>query len=295
MNSILQGKKGPNKTVSNLLVIVILVICVVFIVIFRNNYFYFSKDKPTDYTKAENWAYFGEGKGKDADLFLICPTVDMNDEYNMSLSDEKTKADFLGALNMERGIYEDMTRMYAPYYRQAAMKVYGLERDSWGPYLETAYRDISQAFDYYMKNENDGRPIILAGFSQGAEMCIRLLAQYSEDEEFMDKLIAVYAIGWPLTQDYIDRYPNIKAAEGEDDLGVVISFDCEAPEVSETFIYPMGQKGLSINPLNWKTDDTIADKDLNLGACLPIIRHRSLRRCQSFADAISIWIGEFLR
>ena len=48
---------------------------------------------------------------------------------------------------------------------------------------------------------------------------------------------------------------------------MVISFDCEAPEVTETFIIPKGQKALSINPLNWKTDSTTADKSLNIGAC----------------------------
>ena len=62
-----------------------------------------------DYSQSENWAYYAEGEGKEADLFLICPTVDMGSdgEYNMSMDDEKTKANFLGALNMERGIYED--------------------------------------------------------------------------------------------------------------------------------------------------------------------------------------------
>ena len=39
------------------------------------------------------------------------------------------------------------------------------------------------------------------------------------------------------------------------------------PEVTETFINPVGQKALSINPLNWKTDGTPADKSLNSGAC----------------------------
>ena len=36
------------------------------------------------------------------DLFLICPTVDMKDEYNMAMDDEETKASFLGALNNVR-------------------------------------------------------------------------------------------------------------------------------------------------------------------------------------------------
>ena len=85
----------------------------------------------TDYSAAENWAWFAEGENRDADVFLVCPTVDMRDEYNMRMDDEKTRASFLGALNMERGIYEESTRMFAPYYRQAAMKVYSLTPEEW--------------------------------------------------------------------------------------------------------------------------------------------------------------------
>ena len=79
---------------------------------------------------------------------------------------------------MERGIYEDSTRMYAPYYRQAAMKIYDLTVEERQPYLELAYSDVSDAFAWYLENENEGRPIILAGFSQGADMCYRLLEDY---------------------------------------------------------------------------------------------------------------------
>ena len=109
----------------------------------------------TDYSEMANWAYFGIGDNKKADLFLICPTVDMNDEYNMSLSDEKTKESFVGALNMERGIYEENCRMYAPFYRQSAMAVYGLDQEQWEPYMQIAYSDVSAAFSWYLENEND--------------------------------------------------------------------------------------------------------------------------------------------
>ena len=219
------------------------------------------------YADAENWAYYGIGENKDADLFLICPTVDMNDEFNMSLEDEETKANFLGALNMERGIYEDSTRMYAPYYRQAAMKVYSLDREAWEPYMELAYSDVSAAFSYYLEHENQGRPIILAGFSQGADMCYRLLEEYFGDEALYDQLVAVYAIGWPCTEELAEKYPQIKPAQGADDIGVVVSFDCEAPEVTESFINPAGQRACAINPLSWRTDETAADRSENLGAC----------------------------
>ena len=220
-----------------------------------------------DYSDMNNWAYYGLGDDKDADLFLICPTVDMNDEYNMSMDDEETKASFLGALNMERGIYEDSTRMYAPYYRHAAMKVYSLSPEEREPYLQYAYEDVSAAFEYYLTSENQGRPIILAGFSQGADMCYRLLEEYFGEDDLYNRLVAVYAIGWPCTKELVEKYPQIKPATSADDIGVVISFDCEASDVEETFIYPVGVNAYTINPLSWKTDSSPAEKSLNLGAC----------------------------
>ncbi|MBQ9505202.1 MAG: DUF3089 domain-containing protein [Lachnospiraceae bacterium] len=222
---------------------------------------------PADYSVSENWAYFGIGEEKDADLFLLCPAVYTKDEYNMSLTDTATKEKFLGALNMERGIYENSTRMFAPYYRQAAMKVYSLDTAEREQFMQIAYQDVSDAFSWYLKNENHGRPIILAGFSQGAEMCYRLLEEYFGNEGLAKQLVAVYALGWPCTEELVREFPQIKPAQSADDTGVVISFDCETEKVEDTVIVPKGIKSFSINPLNWKTDKTPASKEENLGAC----------------------------
>lgn len=226
-----------------------------------------SKKDGTDYSNPDNWAYYGVGEDKDVDLFLICPTVDVKEEFNMSLDDTKTKSNFLGALNMERGIYEDNTRMFAPYYRQGAMKVYSLTAEEREPYLEIAYGDVRDAFEYYLDHENNGRPIVLAGFSQGADMCYRLLEEFFDDEDLSSRLVAVYALGWPCTAELTEKYPQIRPAAGERDTGVVVSFDCESPDVTDTFINPADQRAYAINPLNWKTDDTVADKSENIGAC----------------------------
>ena len=193
-----------------------------------------------DYLDMSNWAFYDIGEDKPVDVFLICPTADTKDEYNMSLDDEKTKSRFVGALNMERGLYEDTARIFAPYYRQTAMKVFGLPPEEQEPYLELAYRDVSNAFAWYLAHQNHGRPIILAGFSQGADMCYRLLGEYFGDEELYARLVAVYAIGWPCTRELTEQFSQIRPAAAADDLGVVISFDCEAPELEETFITPAG-------------------------------------------------------
>ncbi len=219
-----------------------------------------------DYADPANWAYLETSGEKPADVFLVCPTVDMKDEYNMSLRDEETKTAFLGALNMERGIYDADARMFAPYYRQASMKVYSLDPEEREQFFLTAYADVSAAFAWYLENENNGRPIILVGFSQGADMCYRLLEEYF-GSLLDERLVAVYALGWPMTEEMTERFPQIKPAASADDIGVVISFDCESPDLEETFINPAGQKALSINPLNWRTDSVAARKNENHGAC----------------------------
>lgn len=213
-----------------------------------------------------NWVYFGVGDDKDIDLFLVCPTVDTLDEEFMSLENDVMKGYFAGALEMERGLYEESTRMYAPYYRQMAMNGYELDLTERERRLAIAYKDVSDAFAYYLENENNGRPIILAGFSQGADMVYRLMEEYFGSEEMQQKLVAAYPIGWACTEDMVKEYPQIKPAQSADDLGAVVSFDCEAPEVTETIINPAGQKAYCINPLNWKTDPTPADKSLNMGS-----------------------------
>ena len=220
-----------------------------------------------DYARAENWAWYAIGGDKPADLFLLCPTVDTRDETNLSLDDEQTKTSFRGALAMERGLYEDSARLFAPYYRQAAMKAYFLPEADREAALAFAYRDVSAAFARYLAAENNGRPIILAGFSQGADMCYRLLAEYFGDDALRARLVAAYAIGWPCTEELVRKHPQIRPAQGADDTGVVVSFDCEAPDIASSFICPAGVKAHAINPLNWRTDSVPADRTENLGAC----------------------------
>lgn len=222
-----------------------------------------------DYSKSENWAYYAEGDGKEADLFLICPTVDMGKggNYNMSMDDTATKESFVGALNMERGIYEESATMYAPYYRQMTFPVYSMTEAEMKPYLDVAYKDVAAAFEYYFENCNNGRPVILAGFSQGSQLLLMLLEEYFDDPKYSDRLVAAYCIGWRITEEDLAAHPHLKVAQGEDDTGVIVSFNSEAEGVEDSIMVPKGTKTLGINPLNWKTDSTPADKSLNRGAC----------------------------
>ena len=70
----------------------------------------------------------------------------------MPLDDEKAKKDFLGLINMEKGIYDDNCRFFAPYYSQISEKGYKLGVTKREPYLQKAYQDVKEAFLYYLEN-----------------------------------------------------------------------------------------------------------------------------------------------
>ncbi len=226
--------------------------------------------EPLDYSDAANWVYMGTEDGETkADVFFIAPSSFGGKEgaYIMDLSNESTREKFAGGINMEKGIYDGGTRFYAPYYRQTGYRVFALPDAEGEPLKLFAYADVKDAFVYYMEHLNNGRPFILAGFSQGGEMAIRLMKELFSDATLQDQLIACYAIGWRLTQEETEAYPWLCAAQSATDFGVIICFTAEAESVQDSLIIPAGMKSFAINPLSWKTDGEKADKSLNAGAC----------------------------
>ncbi len=222
-----------------------------------------------DYSLDTNWLYDGAYPENGVDVFMVAPTVDTKSESNASITPEYKKR-FRYAMNQQQAIYAKTARIYAPYYRQASMNVYSLTDAEREQVLANAYLDVSAAFKYYLEHKNNGRPLILAGFSQGADMCYRLLEEYyggnGETVVALRKnLIATYAIGWAITEEMVSKYPQIVPAQGETDTGVVVSFDCENGNVTDSIVIPSGTKAISINPLNWRTDSKKASKDLNMG------------------------------
>ena len=130
-----------------------------------------------DYGQPDNWAYFALGEDREVDVFLICPTVDTRSETNSFDLNDKLKGKFIYALDLERGIFDKTGRLFSPYYRQMSINAYTLPDAEREQARAISYRDVSDAFRWYLDNENNGRGIILAGFSQGGEMCLDLMKE----------------------------------------------------------------------------------------------------------------------
>jgi hypothetical protein len=76
-------------------------------------------------------------------------------------------------------------------------------------------------------------------------------------------MIAAYAIGYSITEDYLKANPHLKFAEGADDTGVIISYNTEGPGNENNLV--VLPDAISINPINWKRDETYASAEENLG------------------------------
>ena len=98
-------------------------------------------------------------------------------------------------------------------------------------------------------------------------MCLRLLKEFGNEDFVKNNMVACYAIGWRFTPQEAAEYPYIQPAKCAYDLGKVIIFNSEAPEVTSSAIVPEGVKTFAINPLTWSCGSQKALKTLNAGAC----------------------------
>jgi hypothetical protein len=77
-------------------------------------------------------------------------------------------------------------------------------------------------------------------------------------------MVAAYVIGFSITGDYLAQNPHLKFATGPDDLGVIISYNTEAPVMKVTNPVTM-PGGIAINPITWSTSETPASAVQGLG------------------------------
>ena len=219
-----------------------------------------------DYSELSSWICQCRTPEKPIDVFYVHPTI-YGDESpaNMDIRDKRLRGVAEKLLDSQAGVYRNEANLFAPFYRQMSMARLNSDENMYeNKFFATGYQDVCRAFEYYLRNFNKGRPFILAGHSQGSMVLIRLMRERFNDDHLQEKLVAAYLIGYSVTQDDFRNYPWMKPARGAEDTGVIISFNTQAPDAEGSPVLLPG--AFCINPLNWKTDETPADKSMNAGA-----------------------------
>ena len=216
----------------------------------------FIPDAP-DWSDAAAW-YISVPEVPAADIFYILPTCvwDWTTEDGQSCRySDYTRTDHIEAFRPSVGLAEDIFAQgqygfYCPYYRQISLNVWMDGEVAVEELFPLSMEDISAAFDYYMDNYNEGRPFVLAGFSQGGKAVVELVKH--APAEVLERMVAAYAIGYRISDEEVEQYPQLHPATDSTGTGTIISYNSVAsPEAACAVLSP---SDVCINPVNWTTD-----------------------------------------
>ncbi len=172
------------------------------------------------------------------DCFYVYPTVSQEATRNSGIV--PTQAE-ISAAARQFARFGSRCRLFAPMYRQ--MTLAGLRSGLAGGMdpmsneaLMLAYRDVRDAWNSYLQNENNGRGVVLVGHSQGSIMLVRLLAEEIESRPVHRQLVSAYLLGWnviiPEDRDLGGSLEITPLCRARDQFGCVVtyvSFSEDAP------------------------------------------------------------------
>ncbi|MBI2730377.1 MAG: DUF3089 domain-containing protein [Sphingobacteriales bacterium] len=206
------------------------------------------------------------------DVFFIHPTTYTRanfgaGENNAAINNAElnAKTDYTSIL-YQASVFNASARVYAPRYRQAHISAFfTMNKEEAERAFDTAYADIKSAFEYYLKNFNNGRPIIIASHSQGTLHASRLLKEFFEGKPLQKKLVIAYLIGLPVSQ---TCFTDLSPCKDSLAVGCFVSWRTLKKGYLPDYIKKETTSSYVINPLTWTSDTLFARKDLNTGAIL---------------------------
>lgn len=191
-----------------------------------------------------------------ADVFYVYPTLllDKNDlRWNASI-DDKIQNDKVvhTAVKNQASPFATSGRIYVPFYRQAHIKSYSLYDKGGKQAFEIAYADVKKAFEFYLKNYNKGRPIIIVSHSQGTNHTIQLLKDFFDGQVLQKRLIAAYIPGMGVKP---NEFKTIQEMTKPNETGGFVSWNTRKKGT-----YPKNKTvydgAVTTNPITWDTSKT---------------------------------------
>ena len=130
------------------------------------------------------------------DCFYVYPTVstDPGDYSDMNPDPAETNV-----VKQQFGRFASTCKPYAPMYRQITLV--GLRKAlanpatplPWGDGVQ--YKDVRDAWNYYLEHDNKGRGVVLIGHSQGSFILIDLIRREIDGKPIQSKLVSAILMG----------------------------------------------------------------------------------------------------
>lgn len=222
---------------------------------------------------------------KGVDVFFIHSTGFVGPGgWNSTMAIENSEAQSIEyMLSSMASIFNGCCNIYAPHYREANIQSFMPDKLEPGTQaLDLAYQDVAEAFEYYLKHFNQGRPFIIVGHSQGTTHALRLLEEKVDKTPLFQQLVVAYVVGYWLPKDKFSRgFEQITPCLEASQTGCIVSYDTYGEDGQlDTKVphwYKTGWESseledgstkatLCVNPLSWTNTLEKVNKKAHLGA-----------------------------
>ena len=184
---------------------------------------------PADYASASGW--FVREAFTDEDevaVFFVHPTT-YSGGSNWNAQLDKASANSA----VERAVlpnyaapFGNAGALFVPRYRQASLYTLMNNREDSLLARRFAYADVARAFEAFLDQAGEDRPILLAGVGQGGFIVLGLLMErVASDPALQNRLVAAYVLESPVPLDLFDSaLAELPPCETEDDVRCVYAY-----------------------------------------------------------------------
>src|SRR6266540_2938003 len=185
--------------------------------------------KPNDYADGkltkETWA---ADPNAPVDCFYVYPTISTDPTPNSDMNADPAE---LNVIKQQFARFASKCKPYAPLYRQVTLV--GLRRMLAPGATVTLdqglqYDDVKDAWNYYLKNDNKGRGVVLVAHSQGSFILNRLIREEIDGKPIQSKMISAILLGTviavPKGKDVGGSFQHVPLCKSASQVGCVITF-----------------------------------------------------------------------
>jgi hypothetical protein len=220
-------------------------------------------------------------------VFFVHPTsyiplaITEEAQWNAPLDDTEASERARLFLRGMASAFNRAEEIWAPRYRQAVAGAFLTDKPEGQLAIDAAYRDVREAFAYFIESIPADQPIVIAGHSQGSLHLLRLMQEEIAGTPTEARIAAAYPIGWPIS--VADDLPALpfEACASADQSACIVTWSSFAEPFDTSMVLgrfsqsesltgrPRGEGPiLCVNPLTGSTNSE-AERSANLGTLVP--------------------------
>lgn len=188
-----------------------------------------------------------------ADVFYLHPTMYEDGKAWNAAVDSSALNAVVDAwpVRHQASIFNGAGRVFAPRYRQAHIRVFSIGDSLSEAALGLAYQDVRGAFQHFLENWDEGRPLVIASHSQGSWHARWLLQEFFDGKPLADRLVVAYMPGMDV---YASDFQALQPCKSSEDVSCFCSWMSYGTGYLPAWLGEKAEPPAAIHPVTWTAE-----------------------------------------